>query len=124
GAARAQSTAVRVICANTRARSDNEADANGTVFTFRHGANWRERMDEAVQTLKGLRKDFAENMDFLKTLAKIKVTPEMRKEWLGQFIPIPPAAAELTERQRKSIEEARLTVVQILASDTCKGIEN
>jgi phage/plasmid-like protein (TIGR03299 family) len=121
GSARAQSTTIRVICANTRARSDNEADASGTVFTFRHGASWRDRLDEARQTLLGLRKDFAENVEFLSTLAKAKVTREQELQWLEQFIPFPVTVAEVTDRQARTIEEARGTVQAILESDTCKA---
>jgi phage/plasmid-like protein (TIGR03299 family) len=122
GAARAQSTSVRIVCANTRARSDNEADASGTVFTFRHGANWKDRLEEARQTILGLRTDFAENMDFLRTLAKVKVTKDQTSEWLEQFIPMPISIAQVTDRQSRTVEEARLTVQAILDSPTCDGI--
>jgi phage/plasmid-like protein (TIGR03299 family) len=121
GAARAQSTTIRVICANTRAASDNEADRNGTVFTFRHGASWRDRLEEARQTLLGLRKDFAENVEFLSTLARTKVTRDQELAWLEQFVPMPVTVAEVTDRQARTIEEARGTVMAILNSDTCSA---
>lgn len=119
---RAQATSIRVICANTRAMSDNQADAAGTAFTFRHGVKWRDRVDEAVETIRGLKVSFAENMDFLATLGKTKLTRQQEQDWLDQFLPYPLSAVEVTDRRMRNIDDARGTVKNILESDTCSSV--
>lgn len=122
GACRAQSTTVRVVCWNTFSAAEAQADANGTVFAFSHTANWRDHVEEAKEAIRGLKTNFGEYVDMVKELAKVKVTEQMRLEFLEQFIPKPITAGVLSDRQIQNVDDARATVVAILASDTCTTI--
>ena len=121
GAARLQTTSVRVVCANTVRMCEAEADANGTVFSFRHTANWEERMDEARQAITGVRRDFAAYTAWANEMAAIRVTEKQTEQFLTTFIPMEPG---ITDRAAKNVETARAAVRGILASKTSEGISD
>ncbi len=119
GAARLQTTSVRVVCANTVRMCEAEADAAGTVFSFRHTANWEERMEEAREAISGVRKDFAAYTAWANAMAAIGVTEKQVGQFLTEFIPMEPG---ITDRAAKNVETARATVRGILEGRTSEGI--
>ena len=119
GAARLQTTSVRVVCANTVRMAEAEADANGTVFSFRHTANWEERMDEAREAISGVRRDFAAYTAWANEMAAIGVTEKQTAQFLTTFIPMEPG---ITDRAAKNVEAARAAVRGILEGRTSEGI--
>jgi phage/plasmid-like protein (TIGR03299 family) len=122
GSCRAQSTSVRIVCANTRAAAEAEADRNGTVFVFSHRKNWRDHVEEARVALAGLRTDFAEYVEFATRLSELPASPEQTATFIAEFIPAPMESVAASDRVMRNIEEARLTVKAILASPTCETI--
>lgn len=122
GSCRAQATSVRVVCANTFAAAEMEADRNGTVFVFRHTKNWRDHVKEAQEAIRGVRQAFEVYVEAASVLAKAPVTKEQTHDFLAQFIPAPLESVAASKVVMRHIEEARLTVQAILDSDTCEGI--
>lgn len=122
GSCRAQSTTVRIVCGNTFAMAETEADRHGTVFTFSHTKNWRDHVDEARQAVQGLRTDFTEYVEFASHLTRLKVSDEQTATFLAKFIPDPMASVATSDLVMRNIEEARLTVKAILNSATCETV--
>jgi phage/plasmid-like protein (TIGR03299 family) len=121
GAARLQTTSVRVVCANTVRMCEAEADRNGTVFSFRHTANWEERMNEAREAVMGVRRDFAAYTAWANEMAAIHVTPKQVEHFVTEFVPMEPG---ITDRAAKNVEEARAAVRGILDGKTSEGISD
>lgn len=120
GACRAQATTIRVVCMNTFSAAEAQADANDAVFVFRHSANWKDRLEEARETILGLRKRTEEYEEFANHLVKVRWHDENTAMFLERFLPM--QAVEMTERVQQNILDARATVKGILASITCEGI--
>jgi phage/plasmid-like protein (TIGR03299 family) len=120
GSCRAQSTSVRIVCANTFSAAEAQADRNGTVFSFSHTKNWREHVEGARQAIRGVQTDFKEYVDFAKGLIKLKVSEDQTAMFLEEFIPSPLVAVEASTRKLNNIEEARATIRAILNSPTCE----
>lgn len=119
---RAQSTTVRIVCANTFAAAEAEGDRNGTVFTFSHSRNWRDRIEEARTAIRGLRADFSEYVEFAGHLAGVKVTGIQAEQFVREFIPAPIERLAVSDRVMANIEEARQAVRAILAGPTCETV--
>lgn len=122
GSCRAQSTTVRIVCANTFSAAEAEGDRNGTVFTFGHSRNWRDRIEDARVAIRGLRTDFTEYTEFATHLAGVKVTGVQTEQFIREFIPAPIEQLAVSDRVIANIEEARQAVRLILASPTCETI--
>ena len=120
GSVRLQDTSVRVVCANTFRAAEAEADRNGTVFSFRHTANWETRLEEARAALFGVRKNFAAYVAWASDMAAVPVTRRQTNQFLTAFIPMEPG---ITERAAKNVEAARATVSGILHGKTSDGID-
>jgi phage/plasmid-like protein (TIGR03299 family) len=120
GAVRLQSTSVRVVCANTVHAAEVEADRNGTVFAFQHSANWRDRLEEAEQAVKGVRSDIAAYKEWADAMLGITISAEQEERFLVEFIPMPPDSLH-SDRVAKNVEQARHAVRLFLASPTVEG---
>jgi phage/plasmid-like protein (TIGR03299 family) len=120
GAARLQSTSVRVVCANTVRACEAEADRNGTVFSFRHTAGWEDRIEEARRAIKGVRTEFAAYCAWANDMLDIPVSDKQARQFITEFIPMEPG---ITDRAARNVEEARLAVTGILNGKTSAGIE-
>lgn len=118
GSLKARSTTVRVVCSNTESASEAQAEALGTNFTFRHTKNYKERIEEAKEALKGLRKQVPAFVALADELAKIKVNKVRREEFVKRFIPMPDAAftAVVSDTKVQNIETARQAVRNLLES--------
>jgi phage/plasmid-like protein (TIGR03299 family) len=121
GSCRANSTSVKIVCANTFAASEVEGERNGTIFTFPHKGSWKDRVDDARQTITGLRRDFNLYVETAKELLAVRVTPEQSERFIREFIPAPPEGL-VTDRVMNNVEQARAAVRTILASPTSDGI--
>jgi phage/plasmid-like protein (TIGR03299 family) len=113
---KARSTTVRVVCANTEAASEAEANRLGTNFTFRHTANYAERIEEARDALKGLRTQTPVYVTMANELAKLKINKMRREEFVKRFIPMPPEAitSVVSDTKVQNIETARAAVRNLL----------
>jgi len=121
GALRAQSTSVRIVCANTFALAEAEGDRNNTVFTFSHSRSWHERVEEAREAIRGLRADFTAYVGMAEEWARTPVTKRQRELFVTEFIPMPPGEL-ISDRVAKNVETARQAVRDILASKTTETI--
>jgi phage/plasmid-like protein (TIGR03299 family) len=121
GALRAQATSVRIVCANTFTAAEAESDRNGTAYTFQHSSKWRDRIEEARETIKGVRREFAVYCELMEELSAIHVSPEQTEQFIGAFIPAPPAGLT-SKRVQTNIEGARDKMRIILASPTSDGV--
>lgn len=121
GALRAQSTSVRVVCANTFSAAEAEGDRNGTAFTFSHSRSWRDRIAEAKETITGVRREFAAYVELAEQLTALPVTAEQTEQFITAFIPAPPEGL-ISDRVRNNVEAARSTMRLILAGPTSDGI--
>ncbi|WP_256789023.1 DUF932 domain-containing protein [Frankia sp. AvcI1] len=109
-------TAVRVVCANTWKLSEMRDEANGTVFSFRHNDKWRDRLEEAKEAIKGVRKEFTTYQEIAQRLLGMTVTPRQQQMFVNEFIPNPTGAT--SDRQLENLAVARGQIRDILASPT------
>lgn len=121
GALKALSTSVRIVCANTWSAAETESGRNGTAFTFSHSKQWRDRLEEAKETITGVRRDFAAYREFAEQMLKVRVTHEQTEDFIKAFIPSPPEGL-ISQRVQNNVEEARTTMRVILAGPTSEGI--
>lgn len=121
GALKALSTSVRIVCANTWSAAETESGRNGTAFTFSHSKQWRDRLEEAKETVTGVRREFAAYREFAEELLKVRVTHEQTEQFIRAFIPSPPEGL-VSPRVQNNVEEARTTMRVILAGPTSEGI--
>ena len=121
GSCAANSTTVKIVCANTFAASELEGERNGTIFRFRHTGDWHDRIDEARATITGLRKDFNRYAEVAAELLAVRVTPAQKELFVTQFVPSPPETL-ISDRVVGNVEKARAAVRTILASPTEDGI--
>jgi len=122
GATQAMGTIVRVVCANTSHMAEMDANAKGTLFSFRHDAKWQEQMKTALETIAGVHQTVSAFQDLGAELSKLRVTRDKESLFVEQFIPIPLDAATISDRARTTKEHARETVMAILNSDTCADV--
>jgi phage/plasmid-like protein (TIGR03299 family) len=121
GGCRAASTSVKIVCANTFSAAESEGERNNTIFTFRHSANWRDRVEEARDVIRGVRADFDRYVKTAEELLGVAVTPTQKEVFVTRFIPAPPDGL-VSDRVMRNVEEARTAVRTILASPTSDGI--
>lgn len=129
GACRAYNTNVRIVCANTMAMADAQADRDGTVATFRHTANWRDHLETARAAIQGARSEWDEWVTLASELQGLNVTDEMAEDFVREFHPYPgrnedPEAMLVTARVARNIEQARTDLRYVLhQSKTSDGIK-
>lgn len=121
GALRASSTSVRIVCANTFSAAEAEGDRNGTVFTFTHSKSWKDRIDEARQTITGVRREFRAYTEMAAELLNVRVNREQTEQFITAFIPTPPEGLA-SDRVLSNAEKARDAVRTILAGPTVETI--
>jgi phage/plasmid-like protein (TIGR03299 family) len=110
----AQSGAIRVVCMNTWRASEAEGNTLGTVFTFRHTANVRERIEDAKEAMKGIRAGIDVYREVAEELATIEVTPEQR-DWfvstiVGDRDGIVSASPIASDRVKENVERERAKI--------------
>lgn len=130
GGCRAYQTSVRIVCANTMAMADADADRDGTVASFSHRANWRDHLESARQAILGAKSEWSEWLELAKELQGLNVTDEMAEDFVREFHPYPgrnedPEHMLVTERVARNIEKARTDLRYILhesrTSDSIRG---
>lgn len=114
-------TSVRVVCANTWKAAEMQAEGTGQVFAFRHTKNWRDRVEEATEAIRGCYRQFDAFEDRAGELFDLKVTGAIEREFVHAFCPMP-AAKIASDRVIANVEEARNKMWALLDSKTCEGI--
>ena len=129
GACRAYQTSVRIVCANTMAMADAQADRDGTVATFSHTANWRDHLESARQAILGAKSEWSEWVKIAEELQGLRVTDELAEDFVREFHPYPgrnedPDTMLVTKRVADNIEKARTDLRYVLhQSKTSEGIK-
>lgn len=123
GSFQVQATAVRIVCANTWHAAELEGDKTGTVYSFRHTANWRERVEEAREAVMAARKSINSYYEMAEALLKVKVTRKQRELFVAEFFPMPPAGMA-SDRVLNNVERSRQALRDILASETTAPVAN
>lgn len=119
-ACRAMANAIRVVCWNTFSAADARAKADGLYFTFRHTKNVKEKIEYAREALGMVRSQFKFYHELMEDLADIPVTFEQIKDFVSDFIPMPPEAM-ITDRVKDNVNVARAQVIGILNGSFTDG---
>lgn len=119
---RGQAIGLRVVCANTSAMADFEAEQSGMEFTFPHVSTIHERVEIAKTALAGWRERLREWKQAKEFMVTQPVSVDGVNWFIDQFIP-EPHAANTTLRVKKNIELSRLDLLQELFSPRTQGIE-
>ena len=127
GACRAYATNIRIVCWNTMSAADAKADEDGTVATFRHTSNWREKLEAAREAVFGARNRWEEWKELASHLQGISVTDEQAEDFVKEFHPYPGRTDNkelVTARVARNIETARTGLRDVLwHSKTSEGIQ-
>lgn len=116
GSFRGQAHNTRIVCANTSAAADLEADRTDHEFTFRHSSGVQDRMEQARQVMHLWREDVDEWRQVMDFLAGVQVTTEQIGEFIERFQPMP--NGQITDRVRNNVNVAREELGAILGGYT------
>ncbi len=116
GALKVRSGQVRQVCANTVAASEAEGKALGTDFTFRHTRNWKDRVEDAKEAIKGIRGSITVYQERMNDLANLPVSDWLREEWIKTLLPIDPV--RFTDRQIRNAEGEREVLRSLFTGPT------
>jgi phage/plasmid-like protein (TIGR03299 family) len=109
-----RSGSIRQVCANTVAASEAEGRRAGTDFTFRHTKNWRERVEDAKEAVRGVREGLDVYRQMAEQLAAISVTPAQRDLFVSEIIGdkggLLSMAPATSDRVKNNIEAERAKV--------------
>lgn len=113
GSITAGSSSIREVCANTVAMAEQDAEAGGRLFRFRHTKNVMSRVEDAKLVIRGISAAHNDYMELAEELAQIRVSENQRELFVSLLIPTPPEAL-ISERVMGNIEKAREQVRGIL----------
>lgn len=112
-------TAIRTVCANTRALALQEAGKSGLELTIRHTANWRDYVDRAKDVLRQTKAEFAAYKELATELTKRAATQEQVETFLKSFLPMPDLTdCSYSKRVENNVNDARQKVRNILNGPT------
>ncbi len=121
GGCNLSATSVRIVCANTWKSQEMESKRTGLTYSFRHTKNWRDRVEDAKAAITGARKEFRAYAEIAEELMLHRVTPKQTELFIREFIPMPPDGI-VSDRVARNVEEARLAIREILASETTQPV--
>jgi len=111
---RVRSGTIRQVCANTVAASEAEGKKFGTDFTFRHTKNVKDRIDDAKEAVRGVRKALDVYAKMAEELAAIPVTPGQRDLFVSTIIGdkdgVVSYSASVSDQVKANIETERAKV--------------
>lgn len=114
GALRLRSGAIRIVCMNTLNASEAEGKRLGTDFTFRHTRNWKERVEDAKNAVRGVREGMDVFQKAMLALAEIRVTPAQRDLFVSEIVGdkggLLSTSAATSDRVKNNLEEERAKV--------------
>jgi phage/plasmid-like protein (TIGR03299 family) len=121
-ALRVRSGTIRQVCANTVNASEAEGKRLGVDFTFRHTKNWRERVEDAKQAVRGVREGLDVYRQVAEELAAIPVTPNQRDLFVSEIIGdkggLLSMAPATSDRVKQNIEGERAKVNSLFFGPT------
>jgi phage/plasmid-like protein (TIGR03299 family) len=112
-------TAIRVVCANTKAMAEAEAGRTGLEISIRHTKNWRNYVEDARNAMKNLRQGWEEYKELTTELAKRTIITAQVDDFLKAFLPMPDlAGVEYSKRVENNVLEAREATRKVLNGPT------
>jgi phage/plasmid-like protein (TIGR03299 family) len=108
--------AVRIVCANTSAAARSEAANSGRIFSFRHTVNVMARIEQARNTLAGVREGFADFVALSNELAALEVSEQGVTSFIDALRPS--NTALVSDRVRANEENDRATILSYLNGPT------
>lgn len=121
GACRALHTDVRIVCANTANAAEMQASRSGQVFSFQHSKNWKDRIDEARETVFGVRKAHREWVELATHLMHIRVSETQREQFVQAFIPMPPDGL-VSDRVKNNVTKSQDALRSLFRSPTTEPV--
>jgi phage/plasmid-like protein (TIGR03299 family) len=115
-----RSLSIRIVCANTFNAAEMEGERTGLAYTFRHTANWRDKIDDAREAVTATRAQFRAYVELMEHLTGIKVTEAQREQFITAYIPAPPAGTA-SDRVLGNVTTAQAQLREILAGPTVDG---
>lgn len=112
GACKALPTTIRVVCWNTYSAASMLGDRSGHQFIFRHTAGVKDRIEEAKQTMAGIRDDFKAWETLAVELYGCPVDEVSLNHFVEDFISMPPPGS-CSDRVVENVNKARLTFKSI-----------
>jgi len=113
-ALRCRTGTIRQVCQNTVRASEMEGEALGTDFTFRHTKNWRDKVEDAKQAVRGARQELDIYRQMAEELAAITVTPSQRDLFVSEIIGdkngVVSYSTSVSDRVKSNIETERAKV--------------
>lgn len=112
-------TAIRVVCANTRALAMADAAKTGLDISIRHTSGWRNYIERAKEVLRSARAEFEAYKDLASELAGKAATQAQVEEFLARFLPMPDLSkTQYSDRVEGNVLGARNEVRLILGGNT------
>lgn len=121
GAFTVQATAVRIVCANTWHAAEVEGERTGTVYSFHHTKNWRNKVEEARAAVTAARDSISRYYEVAEALIKVRVTTKQRELFVCEFFPMPPVGMA-SDRTIGNVEASRTALRTILGSKTTADV--
>lgn len=124
GAMKLIRTMVRIVCWNTWQMASTEAAQSGMELTFRHSGDVQARIDEALATIQGLRREVDKYKALAADLTDLRVDDERVSMFLSEFIPSPRENGEvISDRVAGNVDRARKLFKSIYTdSITTEGV--
>jgi phage/plasmid-like protein (TIGR03299 family) len=122
GALKCRAGTIRQVCQNTVTASEAEGKALGTDFTFRHTKNWRERIEDAKEAVRGIRQNLDVYRKLAEELATIPVTTGQRDLFVSEIIGdkggVVSLSATTSDKVKSNIEGERAKINSLFFGPT------
>jgi len=119
---RFQQVMMRIVCANTSAGADMEAEGSGHNYSLAHTLNLFERIEEVKAMLQKWDDEVNEWVEAKEHMATLKVTIPGINWFVDEFIAMPDERIT-SKRVKENVEMARLELIGELYNHRNVGIE-
>jgi len=119
GSCALRATAVRIVCANTVKMAEAEGERTGATFSFRHSAQWRDRIEDARQAVHGVRAEMKAYEAWATELLATPFSEAQRETFVQTLFPPQPLGSDLV---KSNIEASRSQFRAIFDSPTTQEI--
>ena len=120
GGLRCIPTQVRVVCRNTHNAAEMLAHKDRVGFTIRHTANWEQQLNQVANVIQAAVKEGRAWEELASKLGMRRLIPAQRDRMLSTLFK---TDSSMTPLQERNVLARRGSVIEILGSKTCEGIE-
>ncbi|MDQ8704895.1 DUF932 domain-containing protein [Streptomyces sp. LHD-70] len=121
GALRLWGTCTRLVCTNQASASEVTARSKGLSATIRHTNRWEFNAQRVSALVEMARSQFDMIASVSAELSDIKITSREREAYVRAMFPMPPVG-ERTDRAIRAVEKNRLSLQELLESETNEPI--